>query len=101
MKCQLTLMAEEMFVNICYYAYPDSEGTADITIEYNSEKAVMTFVDSGKPFDPTNDVLQIEEYDIGNTVGGLGRFLTFSIADGYSYERKDGKNFLTITKLAT
>ena len=101
MKSQLTLMAEEMFVNICYYAYPDSEGTADITIEYNSEKAVMTFADSGKPFDPTNDVLQIEEYDIGNTVGGLGRFLTFSIADGYSYERKDGKNFLTITKLAT
>ena len=58
----------------------------------------MIFTDSGREFDPTKDVIDIEEYDNENAIGGLGRFLSFNIADEYSYEYKDGKNILTIVK---
>ncbi len=97
-EAYLRLIAEEMFVNICSYAYPGGSGTADVTIEYNARKVTLTFADSGVPFDPTSDVIKIEDYDIDNAVGGLGRYLTFSLADDYSYERRDGKNILRITK---
>ena len=97
-KTNLNCMAEEIFVNICFYAYPDDTGIAEIIIETDSNYVTMTFIDAGKPFDPTKDILQIENYDIEKQIGGLGRYITFSLADTYSYDRKDGKNILTITK---
>ena len=42
------------------------------------------------------DVLEIEDYDHDNAVGGLGRFLAFTLADDYSYEYTDGKNILKL-----
>ena len=95
---KLRFMAEEMFINICSYAYPEKDGTADIIIETNNKQAVMTFIDRGIPFDPTKGEINIDNYDIDNDIGGLGRFLTFSYADDYSYKREDDKNILTITK---
>lgn len=97
-KIQLRFMAEEIFINICSYAYPDSTGTADIVIESDSEKAEMTFTDTGIPFDPTQNIRDIDDYDMENEIGGLGRYLTFTYADDSSYERKDGKNILKIIK---
>lgn len=97
-QTQLRFMAEEMFINICSYAYPDTEGSADILIEADSEKAVITFIDTGVPFDPTDKITNIEEYDIDNDIGGLGRYLTFSYADDYSYKRDREKNILRIEK---
>ena len=94
----LKLIAEEIFVNICNYAYEDGEGKAELDILYDEKTVTMIFTDSGKEFDPTKDILNIEEYDNENTIGGLGRFLSFNIADDYSYEYKDGKNILTIVK---
>ena len=58
---------------------------------------MLTFIDGGAPFDPTQDVLRIEEYDHGRAVGGLGRFIAFELAKSYAYERKDGRNILTLT----
>lgn len=95
---QLRLIAEEMFVNICSYAYPDGEGDAQVLIDREQDKVILTFIDSGEAFNPTSDVLEIEDYDIDNSIGGLGRFLTFSIADTYSYKRIDEKNILRIEK---
>ena len=93
LKHTLHLAAEEIFVNICYYAY-DSPSEVELTItpEYNG--AAMTFVDGGRQFDPTADLLDINEYDHERAIGGLGRFLTFSLAERYSYEYRDGKNIL-------
>ena len=98
LRAQLRIMAEEMFVNICSYAYEFENGESEVIIVAQEDKVTLTFIDNGKPFDPTADILDIEEYDIDNTIGGLGRFLTFEIADDYSYEYKDGKNILTIIK---
>ena len=95
---QLNLMAEEIFVNICSYAFPDIEGEVTVVIDRYSDRVAMTFIDSGEPFDSTENILQIDDYDIDNAVGGLGRFLTFSYANEYSYERDGEKNILTVIK---
>ena len=60
-------------------------------------KIVIT--DSGIPFDPTEQ----EKADISlsaeeRQIGGLGILLVNEIMDTVSYERKDGKNVLTLTK---
>ena len=93
MKMTLYLAAEEMFVNICSYAY-DAPGKAEVRIARDDKGVSITLTDWGKPFDPTADLLDIEEYDHDHAIGGLGRFLTFSVADSYRYEYSDGKNIL-------
>ena len=58
------------------------------------EGVAMTFIDSGRPFDPSKDVLDIDDYDYDHAIGGLGSYLFFSIADRYHYEYREGKNVL-------
>ena len=98
MRFQLLLMTEEIFVNICSYAY--GEGTGDLTfaIDVSGDSVSLTFSDSGTPFDPTSGVIDIDDYDHENTIGGLGRYLAFEIADDYAYKYEDGRNILCITK---
>ena len=98
MRVQLNIIAEEIFVNICSYSYPETTGEVDVIIENENGKVTMTFEDSGIPFNQGENIIDIEDYDSENAVGGLGRFITFSMADDYSYERKDNKNILKITK---
>lgn len=97
-KLTLRLIAEEMFVNICSYAYKNGTGTAEVSISQEGKKVTLVFIDSGKQFDPTNDIPDVDNYNPDTDIGGLGRFLTFEIADEYTYQYKDGKNILTIIK---
>ena len=102
-KMQLELAAEEIFVNIADYAYAPGKGKAKILVETDvtAREAVITFSDTGRPFDPTavNDPelsLPVGE----KTPGGLGIFLTKKLMDGVSYEYRDGKNVLKLIKKA-
>lgn len=97
LKLDLNLMAEEIFVNQCHYAYKGRKGEIQIII-HAADRVHLTFIDSGMPYDPTRQMLDIEEYDHENTVGGLGKFITFQMADAYHYELKDNKNYLYIEK---
>ncbi|MBR3737313.1 MAG: SpoIIE family protein phosphatase [Eubacterium sp.] len=99
-KWNLKLMAEEIFVNICSYSYPDSVGDVEFGIEISddSKKVEMIFKDCGVQYDPTADILDIETYDHNNTVGGLGKYITFNTADSFSYCYENGKNILKLVK---
>lgn len=95
----ITVCVEEIFVNIAHYAYPFGEG--DMTLEADIEDGVLslTFVDSGIPFDPLakedpDITLPAEERD----VGGLGILMVKKVMDTVNYERRDGKNILSMTK---
>lgn len=92
MKHNLHLAAEEIFVNICSYAY-DADGEAEVRFAV-TDRVEMTFTDRGKPFDPTANVLEIDNYDHEHAIGGLGRFLVFSIADEARYDYINGRNIL-------
>nr|WP_316623253.1 SpoIIE family protein phosphatase [uncultured Ruminococcus sp.] len=91
-------ICEEIFVNICSYAYPGGTGKADVIIECDRQKVTLTFIDSGIRFDPTKDIVDIETYDTKTAIGGLGRFLSFSYADEYNYHREADRNVLTVIK---
>jgi sigma-B regulation protein RsbU (phosphoserine phosphatase) len=93
LKKTLYLAAEEMFINICSYAY-DEPGEVELRLAREDGGIALTLADGGRQFDPTENILDIDEYDHEHAIGGLGRFLTFSFADRYRYEYRDGKNIL-------
>ena len=99
-QMQISLAAEEIFVNIANYAYNPGKGKAIVRVEVSSEPAVIiTFMDNGKPYDP----LAKEDPDITlsaeeRAIGGLGIFLTKKTMDDVSYEYKNGQNILKLKK---
>ena len=99
MMMQLELVTEELFANVCNYAYDDAIGMICIGAEAKDGMLSLTFTDSGKPYDP----LKKEDPDItlsaeDRPIGGLGVFMVKNIMDDVSYEYKDGKNILTVKK---
>ena len=70
-----------------------------VAISGDPSAAVITFTDSGTPYDPLSktdpDVtVSAEERD----VGGLGIFMTIKLMDDVVYKYQDGKNVLTLKK---
>lgn len=99
---QIDLVTEEIFVNIASYAYKNQTGQVTISLDMHENPARLdvTFTDEGVPYDPLAkpdpDVdLPLEE----RGVGGLGIFLVKKNVDEISYEYKDGKNCLHISKI--
>ena len=96
----LNLALEEAVVNVMNYAYaPGTKG--DVCIETTANGTHIEFIisDSGIPFDPTkkeevDTTLSAEE----RPIGGLGIHLVREIMDDVSYEYKDNKNILTLSK---
>ena len=104
-KKRLCLAAEEIFVNICSYAYegkglaaPEGRSmTASVEVTMQiSEQIVMKFCDSGKRFNPLENMEDISNYDMDAQIGGLGRQIAFNLADEAQYEYSNGKNILTL-----
>ena len=98
-RTQIDLAVEEIYINIASYAYPDSEGNAEIILSENNGEFVMTFIDEGVPYDPhakpdPDTTLSASERQIG----GLGIFLVKKIMDSVTYKYEDGKNILTMSK---
>lgn len=96
---ELELICEEVFVNICNYAYCENVGKAEIEVSKRSDCIVVKFIDSGKKFNP----LEIAEPNIHapleeRSIGGLGIFMTKKLSDKLLYDRTDNKNILTVIK---
>lgn len=100
-RFQLDLVVEEIFVNIANYAYGDRTGQVvlRVSLQQAPPKMKLVFMDEGMAYDPLakdepDVTLPMEERDIG----GLGIFLVKKNVEDIHYERKDGKNILTIYK---
>ncbi|MBQ9385123.1 MAG: ATP-binding protein [Ruminiclostridium sp.] len=103
---KIRLCVEEIYINIVNYAYAPDTGQARITFDTSGAAgedpplcARITFIDSGKPYDP----LAKEDPDIGldlddTPIGGLGIFLVKETMDNVGYERKDGQNIFFMEK---
>ena len=98
---QMELVIEEVFVNVSSYAYRPDVGNVTICLDFaeNPASVEITFIDSGKPYNPLekddpDTTLGIDEREIG----GLGIFLVKKNVDDISYEYADGKNILRIKK---
>ena len=101
---QFNICVEEIVVNICDYAY-DTENdihnsfSVKVLIDKNVDKLSISFIDSGKAFDPTamKDVNILQGVDERH-IGGFGIHITKNIVDILEYNREDNKNIFTITK---
>ena len=97
----LNLALEEAVTNVIMYAYPDDvDGKMELRATYEAPRLEFVLADWGVPFDPTSK----GEVDVNlaaedRPVGGLGIHLVRNLMDSVKYERKDGKNILTMTKI--
>ena len=94
----LSLALEEIFVNICHYAYPDSIGQVALNCRGEGEDFVVEIVDQGRPF----DLSDIAEPDLSadietRRIGGLGWFLVRKAADVLDCFRDNGCNIVRLT----
>ena len=101
-QMQTDVAVEELFVNIAKYAYAPGTGSATVKFEAENDPtaAVITFIDSGIPYDPLakkdpDITLSAEE----RSIGGLGIYMVKKSMDDIKYEYLEGKNILTIKKI--
>ncbi len=96
----LNLALEEAVTNVIMYAYPQgSDGLVDIEAVIRKDSIDFMVIDSGKPFDPTAvPDANVDSALEDRPIGGLGIFLVRNIMDTVKYERKEGKNLLSMTK---
>jgi len=100
---QLDIVLEELFVNICNYAYRGQEGPGTATIEYiynaNPSSLTVSLSDYGAPFDLLDHIdpptpASVEEAKIG----GLGILMVKRMTDDLSYVRDDDQNVVAFVK---
>lgn len=100
-RIQINIVIDEIFGNICHYAYKDSVGAVTVRVESgNTPKAVfLTFTDNGIPYNP----LDTEDPDITSSseerkIGGLGIYLVKKNMDEMKYEYVNQQNRLWMQK---
>ena len=98
----INIAAEEIFVNIASHAYEERNGSVRIVFETKDDplKAVITFMDRGRPFDP----LKAPDPDKGRAcdeeaIGGFGIFMVKKIMDEADYEYRENMNVFRMGKL--
>lgn len=98
-QMMISVMVEELFVNIAHYAYPDKEGDAMVGMKFENGIVTIALQDSGIPFNP----LEKEDPDItlsaeDREIGGLGIFMVKKSMDSVEYKRIHGDNVIIFTK---
>lgn len=97
---QFNIAIDELFSNICYYAYKEP-GDVTVAVDITDEpRAVeLVFCDGGIPYNP----LEKEDPDVTlsaeeRQIGGLGIFMVKKSMDQMIYSYEDGKNILRLVK---
>ena len=90
---------EEMYANVCMYAYDGQSGPCTIKIWFDGNDANISLIDNGIPFDP----LAKEDPDIHakaeeRGIGGLGIYMVKEYMDECTYERVNDQNIFTMRK---
>ena len=100
-QMQIDVAIDELLANIASYAYGTGKGEVTVRFDFDpgDRTVVLTFIDSGVPYDPLakpdpDVTLEVDK----RSVGGLGIFLVKKTMDDMTYARLDGRNVLTIHK---
>lgn len=94
------LAFEELVTNCINHGFEDDdEHVIEIVLSIADQTLTILVIDDGREFDaskaPPPDLSSEPEH---RQVGGLGIHLLRELSDSMSYERRDGKNRLTLTK---
>jgi len=100
-KAEIRLAVEEIFVNICSYAYEPGNGEARINCRVVEDQSyiLIQFTDTGIPFNPLHkETPDITGKQFENKQGGFGIHLVKQVMDEVTYEYRDGMNILRIKR---
>ena len=102
-QSQLDLVIEELFVNVCHYAYADTGKTGTVKVQrtYSADPPCVKvkLIDEGVPFDPlAKPDVELPTSVDDLAIGGLGIFMVKNLVDDLHYERVDDANVVTILK---
>ena len=100
---QLDIAVEELFVNVCRYAYANAEPEVPRTVRiqrtYRAEPPAITvdIIDKGVAFDPLAKPDAVTPDDIMDVpIGGLGILMAKKSVNEMRYEREGSSNIVTI-----
>ena len=100
---RINICLDELFTNIVSYGFDDDlEHFVNFTFKGDNQYVIINIEDDGVPFNPLE---KIDPDFPGNVesanIGGLGILIIRKLMDNVSYERRPGKNELTMRKIIT
>lgn len=96
----LSIALEELAVNSVEHGSCDPRTRAiRIDLEMRTDRVQVTFSDTGVPFNPLMTPSPDLGMDLGRRpIGGLGIYLVRCLMPEIRYERRNGRNYLFMTK---
>ena len=101
---QVDIALEELFVNVCHYAYPDADEPGSVRVDYvynaNPSSITVQLSDQGVPFDPLTLADPTKPTSVQEAkIGGLGIFMAKRSVDDISYLRDGDTNVVVFKKV--
>lgn len=97
---RINICLDELFTNIVSYGFDeDLEHKIKFTLSGDNNFVVINIEDNGIPFNPLEKIDPDFPDNVESAnIGGLGIHIIRKLMDNVSYERKQGKNMLTMRK---
>ena len=97
---RINICIDELFTNIVSYGFDDNvEHFVKFTLKGDNEFVIINIEDDGVPFNPLEKIdPDFPENVESAKIGGLGILIIRKLMDNISYERRQGKNTLTMKK---
>ncbi len=96
---ELNLILEEIVTNIISYAYDDDKPhQIGVSAVSDGVELSIEVEDDGRPFDPLQVDLPCNQSLEEMRIGGVGLRLIRGLTSSITYDRKEGKNRLAMTK---
>jgi anti-sigma regulatory factor (Ser/Thr protein kinase) len=96
----VNICLDELFTNIVSYGFEDDlEHIIQVTMNLDNQVLTLSIEDDGIPFNPLekkNPEVPANLIDV--RIGGLGIHIVKKLMDDIRYQRKQGKNKLTMNK---
>ena len=92
------LCVDELVTNVVRYAWPEDEKHAvTVSVARSASEVEITIEDDGRPFDPNDAPTPPAHRSLEEAVpGGRGLMLVRAVAPRFRYERRDGRNRVTV-----
>ncbi len=97
----IKLALSELLANTITYGYADeATHTIEIRLELHGEQLNLEIIDDARPFDPRRVKPPKKKAALKDLpLGGRGIYLVRSYVDDFAYQRKRGRNHVTVTKI--
>jgi anti-sigma regulatory factor (Ser/Thr protein kinase) len=93
----LSVALEEIFINICHYAYPQGPGPVYLSCCSEGGRLLVEIVDEGQAFDAAAVAAPDLETDLeSRKIGGLGWFIVRQVVDELHCFRESGRNIVRL-----